>query len=153
MRRLGVKRRNQLVTVAASLYLAGAVGYRVASKLGFPIDALAPLFSSLPGGLAGAILYAAWTGLRKRRQTRWAMAWSGALGVILAQLLEGPIIRYLGTRVGGGMAGGYAFFGRAVTELICDLSAIVILFALFLSVSAPFARRRAATPASSPPAA
>lgn len=153
MRLVTLRRRNQLITLLASLYLIGAVGYRVASKLGFTVDILAPLFLSLPGGLAGATLYAAWTGLRGRRQTRWGMGVSGALGVILFELLETRLVAYLSTRVTPGSAGGYFFFGRAVTELICDLSAIVILFALFLSVSAPFARRRALPSAGNPPPA
>jgi len=153
MKPSALERRNQLVTLAASIYLIGAVGYRVASRLGFPIEPLSHLFFSLPGGLAGATLYAAWTGLRGRRQTRWRMAIAAALGIVVIELLERPLINYLGTRGASGMAGGYAFFGRAVTELVCDLSAIVILFALFLSVSAPFARRRTVTPTSSPPPA
>ena len=152
MRFLTFQRRNQLVTGVASLYLIGAVGYRVFSKLGVSIEWLAPLFYSLPGGLAGATLYAAWTGMRGRRQTRWAMAISGALGVIAAPLLEARLMAWLGSRATPG-AGNSLFFGRAVTELLCDLSAIVILFALFLSVSAPFARRRPVSTASTPPAA
>ena len=152
MRLLTLQRRNQLVTWVATLYLIGAVTYRITSKLGVSIEPLAPLFYSLPGGLAGATLYAAWTGLRGRRQTRWGMAVSGALGVIVIELLEARLMSWLGTRTQAS-TGGYAFFGRAATELVCDLSAIVILFALFLSVSAPFARRRAvSTAGTSPPA-
>jgi len=153
MKPSALQRRNQLVTLVASIYLVGAVGYRVDSRLGLSIEPLAPLFFSLPGGLAGATLYAAWTGLRGRRQTRWRMSIAAALGIVAIELLEGPLMNYLGTRGTPGMMGGYAFFGRAVTELVCDLSAIVILFALFLSVSAPFARRRAVTPAGPPPPA
>ena len=124
--------RNRTAAVAGLLYLGGAVVYRVAAQLETPIPALAPLYTTLPGGLAGAVLYAAWTGLRARRQSPWSLALSAAVGVIIVWLIGR-------TRLAAGPGSA-----AAAWEMICDLSAVTILFALFMSATLPFARRQPA---------
>src|SRR5262245_12414854 len=120
---------NWLVALAVALYLGGAVVYRAATQLGFAMPGLAPLYHSLPGGLVGGVLYAAWTGLRGRRQTIGALGLSAAAGVIAARLLEAPLMSYLGSL---GPPGADPAFGRTAWEMVCDLSAVTILFALFM---------------------
>ena len=125
--------RNRSAAIAALLYLGGAVVYRVASRLDTPIPALAPLYTTLPGGLAGAVLYAAWTGLRGRRQSPWSLALAAAVGVAIVWVVA---------RSQPALSQGPTH--PPAWEMVCDLSAVTILFALFMSATLPFARRQPA---------
>lgn len=128
---------SRVASIVGSAYLAGAVGYRVASKLGFSIDLLAPLFYTLPGALAGATVYAGWTGFRSRHQDAAGMVIAGAVGVVLAAVVDARLASILSAVLPRGGAGGAGFFGIAVYELLCDLSAIAFLCALLLAGFAP----------------
>jgi len=136
--------RNQSVALVALLYLAAAVGYRVASRLDVALPALAPLYHALPGALGGAVLYVAWTGLRGRRQGVSGLALAAAIGVIVLGLVKAPVLGMLASARNPDTADRFAVMVPAAWEMICDLSAITTLFALFMSVSLPFHRRRAA---------
>ncbi len=137
---------SRVASIVGSAYLGGAVGYRVASKLGFPIDLLSPLFYTLPGALAGATVYAAWTGLRNRHQNAAEMVISGTVGVVLALVVEARLPSILSAVFPRGGAGGTGFFGIAVYELLCDLSAIAFLCALLLAGFAPLTHHLAPAP-------
>jgi hypothetical protein len=137
---------DRIAAVVGILYLLAAVGYRVSARLLSPSRVLAPLFDSLPGALGGAVIYAAWTGLRTRRQGAWGLVLSGLAGAVLAALLRARIAGGMGGAVPGEVAVGFGGIGRQVYPLLCDLSAIVILFALFLAAVAPGIRPDAAQP-------
>ena len=117
-------------------YLALAITPRLLSAAGIELP-LASFYWSLPGALFGCSAYAAWTGLRARPQSVLGMVTSGAMGLLLSGIvvLRLPVtIRPLATS-----AEGFSFFGRAVYGVLCDLSAIVFLFALFVAAYAPAA--------------
>jgi hypothetical protein len=130
--------RDLSAALAAVLYLSAAVGYRVASRLDVALPALAPLYHALPGGLAGAALYVAWTGLRGRQQELSSLTLAAGLGAIVIGLVKGPALAMLASVRSPDTT------VPAAWEMICDLSAITILFALLMSASLPFHRRRPA---------
>lgn len=131
--------RNQWIAAAGLVYLGGAVAYRVASRLDLEWAFLSPLYHALPGGLAGGVLYAAWTGLRGRRQSLMSLALSAAAGLVAAALAMPALWSWMAARDAAPGPGA-----PAAWELVCDLSAITLLFALFMSISLPFTRRRPA---------
>ena len=131
--------RNQWIAAAGLIYLGGAVAYRVASRLDVTWPVLSPLYHALPGGLVGAVLYAAWTGLRGRRQSLMSLALSAAASVVATAVA----LPALWTRMAAGTSSGPDGVPPGWV-LVCDLSAITILFALFMSISLPFTRRRPA---------
>ena len=132
--------RNQWIAAAGLIYLGGAVAYRVASRLDVTWPVLSPLYHTLPGGLAGGVLYAAWTGLRGRRQSLMSLALSAAAGVVVAAVA----LPALWSAMAPAAAGPGVSSVPPAWDLVCDLSAITTLFALFMSISLPLTRRRPA---------
>ena len=126
--------RNQWIAAAGLVYLGGAVAYRVASRFEVHWPILSLVYHALPGGLAAGVLYAAWTGLRGRRQSLMSLALSAAAGVVAAALVLPALWSAVGADGGPGAPPAW--------ELVCDLSAITLLFALFMSILLPFTRRR-----------
>ena len=119
-------------------YLAGAIGHRLLPGVR-ALDALAPLYWSLPGALAGCAFYAAWTGLRSRSQSALGMVSVGAFGMVL----EGLVVRRLPAAIQTlvpGTPDRFVFYATAFYETLCDLSAIAFLFALFLAAFVPASR-------------
>ena len=116
-------------------YLVLALLPRVLSTAGVLVP-LASFYWSLPGALLGCVVYAAWTGLRGRGQGVLGMVGSGATGVLASGFL---IVRLPVTIRPFAVAGSPAssFFGAATYGMLCDLSAIVFLFALFLVAYLP----------------
>lgn len=128
---------QRVATLVGTGYLVVAILPRVFSAFGVELP-LASFYWSLPGALIGCVTYAAWTGLRGRPQSVLGMVVGGALGLIAsgAVVLRLPAtIRPLSAAMDG-----FSFFGRAVYGVLCDLSAIVFLFALFLAAYAPAVR-------------
>lgn len=112
-------------------YLVLAIGSRLLSSMGVFLP-LGQAYWSLPGALIGCAAYAGWTGLRDRGQSALGMVLAGMAGV----LAIGVFITRLPATIrpfspSGGP--GWSFFGAAVYGVLCDLSAIVFLFALFLA--------------------
>lgn len=126
--------RNQWIAAVGLVYLGGAVAYRVASRFEVQWPSLSLLYHALPGGLAGGVLYAAWTGLRGRRQSLLSLALAAAAGVVAAALALPALWSAMGADGEPGTPLAW--------ELVCDLSAITLLFALFMSILLPFTRRR-----------
>lgn len=131
---------HRVATYVGAGYLAGAIGHRLFSGVRL-VEPLAPLFWSLPGALAGCALYAAWTGLRNRPQSALGMLSTGAVGMGLG----GFAIRRLPAAIQAlwpRSHDAFVFNATAFYETLCDLSAIVFLFALFLAAFVPIARSR-----------
>lgn len=136
--RLGPRVTLERVAVLVGTgYLACAITPRLLSSAGIDLP-LASFYWSLPGALLGCGAYAAVTGLRGRRQSALGLVASGAIGLLLSGIvvLRLPVtIRPLASTIDG-----FSFFGRAAYGVLCDLSAIVFLFALFLTAYVPHAR-------------
>ena len=129
---------SRVAAIVGTGYLAGAVAHRLLPHSKF-FEPFAPLYWSIPGALAGAALYAAWTGLRGRPQDTLGMALSGTVGVVLT----GLAVRRLPDMTRAlfpGSADHALFLATAFYETLCDVSAIVFLFALFLAAFVPSAR-------------
>lgn len=121
-------------------YLVLAVAPRLLAGIGLHVP-LASFYWSLPGALAGAAAYAAWFALRGASQRVSGMVLAGAIGILLTgvALLRLPAtIRPLSEIPNDARA----FFGTAIYATMCDLSAIVFLFALFLTAFVPVGRER-----------
>ena len=116
-------------------YLICALLPRVLSTAGVVLP-LASFYWSLPGALLGCVAYAAWTGFRGRGQGVLGMVASGAAGILASGFL---IVRLPVTIRPFAATGSSAisFFGAATYGMLCDLSAIVFLFALFLVAYLP----------------
>jgi len=130
--------RFQLERVAGLVgagYLILALLPRILSTAGVFLP-LASFYWSLPGALVGCVAYAAWTGLRGRGQGIIGMVLSGAAGVVLSGFLIVRLPVTIRPFAGDG-ATGFSFFGAATYGVLCDLSAIVFLFALFLVAYLP----------------
>lgn len=128
---------QRVATLVGTGYLVLAILPRVLSAFGVELP-LASFYWSLPGALIGCVTYAAWTGLRARPQSVLGMVGGGALGI----LVSGAIVLRLPATIRplSSTMDGFSFFGRAVYGVLCDLSAIVFLFALFLAAYAPAVR-------------
>jgi hypothetical protein len=121
-------------------YLVLAVTPRLLTGLGVQVP-LASFYWSLPAALLGTAAYASWLAIRGKSQRVSGMVLAGMAGVLLggAALLRLPVtIRPL-TQLPND---AWAFFGTAVYLTVCDLSAIVFLFALFLAAFVPLTRAR-----------
>jgi len=135
---MSLRPRVQLERVAGLVgagYLICALLPRVLSTAGVQLP-LASFYWSLPGALLGCVSYAAWTGLRGRVQGVLGMVASGAAGVLASGFL---IVRLPVTIRPFAVSGSspVSFFGAATYGVLCDLSAIVFLFALFLVAYLP----------------
>ena len=126
---------QRVAALVGAGYLACAVVSRLLSSAGVLVP-LAPFYWSLPGALAGCAAYAAWTGLRDRPQSVLPMVLAGAAGVLLSGL---TVVRLPVTIRPFGGAAGFSFMGAQAYATLCDLSAIVFLFALFLAAYVPAA--------------
>ena len=128
---------NRVARYVTIGYLFCAIAPRLLSSVG--VLPLASFYWSLPGALLGSVAYAAWTGLRDRRQSILGLTLSGAAGVLLSgtAILRLPAtIRPLPSSA----ADGVSFFGTAVYGTLCDLSAIVFLFAIAMAAFVPAGR-------------
>lgn len=127
---------QRVATLVGVGYLVCAITPRILSSVGVELP-LASFYWSLPGALLGCVTYAAWTGLRGRPQNVLGIVISGAAGLLLAGI---AIVRLPVTiRPLASGSPGFSFFGRAAYGVLCDLSAIVFLFALFLAAYVPAA--------------
>ena len=128
---------HRVATLVGVGYLVCAITPRLLSSVGVELP-LASFYWSLPGALLGCATYAAWTGLRGRAQNVLGLVTSGAVGLLLTGIV---VVRLPLTirPLGSGPFEGFSFFGRAAYGVLCDLSAIVFLFALFLAAYAPAA--------------
>jgi hypothetical protein len=118
-------------------YLICALLPRLLSSAGVLVP-LAAFYWSLPGALLGGVTYASWTGFRGRAQSVLGMVIAGAIGVLLTGVAVVRLPVTIRPFAQGGSA-GVSFFGGAAYEVLCDLSAIVFLFALFLAAYVPAA--------------
>lgn len=130
---------ERIAGYAAIGYLVLAVAPRLLLGLGVHVP-LAFFYWSLPGALAGAALYASWFAARGRSQRASGMVLAGLTGILLA---GAALFRLPALLPFPGMPKDpWAFLSSAVYATICDLSAIVFLFALFLTAFVPVARER-----------
>lgn len=128
---------RRVAALVGTGYLACAIVPRLLSSVGFFLP-LASFYWSLPGALLGATVYAAWTGLRGRTQGILPMVVAGMAGVLLTGVLVVRLPATIRPFAPNG-AGGFSFLGASVYGMLCDLSAIVFLFALFLAAYVPAA--------------
>jgi hypothetical protein len=140
MRSFRLVQLERVAGLVGAGYLICALLPRVLSTAGVLLP-LASFYWSLPGALLGCVVYAAWTGLRGRRQGVLGMVASGAAGVLASGFL---IVRLPLTIRPFAAAGSssVSFFGAATYGVLCDLSAIVFLFALFLVAYLPATAKR-----------